>query len=67
MGGTKNMALDEREGPRASKPMRHLSLSFILAIRELFRTDTLWPYFERLRNEEPVHFCTTSPVGVIGR
>ena len=30
---------------------------------ELFRSDTLWPYFERLRNEEPVHFCTTSPVG----
>jgi cytochrome P450 len=30
---------------------------------ELFRQDTLWPYFERLRNEEPVHFCTTSPVG----
>jgi cytochrome P450 len=30
---------------------------------ELFRTDTLWPYFERLRNEDPVHFCTTSPVG----
>jgi cytochrome P450 len=30
---------------------------------ELFRQDTLWPYFERLRQEEPVHFCTTSPVG----
>jgi hypothetical protein len=30
---------------------------------ELFRSDTLWPYFERLRNEEPVHFCATSPVG----
>ncbi len=30
---------------------------------ELFRTDTHWPYFERLRAEEPVHFCTTSPVG----
>ncbi|HWW48536.1 MAG TPA: cytochrome P450 [Xanthobacteraceae bacterium] len=30
---------------------------------ELFRSDTLWPYFERLRNEEPVHYCTTSPVG----
>ncbi len=27
------------------------------------RTDTLWPYFERLRKEEPVHYCTTSPVG----
>ena len=24
---------------------------------ELFRTDTLWPYFERLRQEEPVHRC----------
>ena len=30
---------------------------------ELFRSDTLWPYFERLRKEEPVHFCSTSPVG----
>jgi cytochrome P450 len=30
---------------------------------ELFRSDTLWPYFERLRNEEPVHWCSTSPVG----
>jgi cytochrome P450 len=30
---------------------------------ELFRSDTLWPYFERLRTEAPVHFCTTSPVG----
>ena len=30
---------------------------------ELFRSDTQWPYFERLRNEEPVHFCSTSPVG----
>jgi cytochrome P450 len=30
---------------------------------ELFRSDTIWPYFERLRNEEPVHFCSTSPVG----
>jgi cytochrome P450 len=30
---------------------------------ELFRTDTLWPYFERLRREEPVHFCASSPVG----
>jgi cytochrome P450 len=30
---------------------------------ELFRSDTLWPYFQRLREEEPVHFCTTSPVG----
>lgn len=30
---------------------------------ELFRSNTLWPYFERLRKEEPVHWCSTSPVG----
>jgi len=30
---------------------------------ELFRSDTLWPWFERLRREAPVHFCSTSPVG----
>jgi cytochrome P450 len=30
---------------------------------QLFYDDTLWPYFERLRKEEPVHFCTTCPVG----
>src|SRR3979490_2821412 len=29
---------------------------------QLFRNDTLWPYFERLRKEEPVHYCTNSPI-----
>ncbi|MCB1412106.1 MAG: cytochrome P450 [Xanthobacteraceae bacterium] len=28
----------------------------------LFRDDTLWPYFERLRNECPVHYCTKAPI-----
>jgi cytochrome P450 len=28
----------------------------------LFQTDTLWPWFERLRKEEPVHYCTNSPI-----
>jgi len=27
-----------------------------------FRDDTLWPWFERLRNEEPVHYCTNAPI-----
>jgi cytochrome P450 len=26
----------------------------------LFQSDTMWPYFERLRNEDPVHFCAES-------
>ena len=30
---------------------------------ELFETDTLWGYFERLRKEEPVHYCAESEDG----
>ena len=29
----------------------------------LFQSDTMWPYFERLRKEEPVHFCAESEFG----
>src|SRR5215470_8982572 len=29
---------------------------------KLFQDDTLWPYFERLRKEEPVHYCTNAPI-----
>ncbi len=30
---------------------------------ELFRDDTFWPYFERLRKEDPVHYCRDSVFG----
>ena len=30
---------------------------------ELFRSDTLWPWFERLRREDPVHYCPQSEYG----
>ncbi|MDP3866802.1 cytochrome P450 [Phenylobacterium sp.] len=30
---------------------------------ELFRTDTHWPWFERLRAEDPVHYCKASDFG----
>jgi cytochrome P450 len=30
---------------------------------ELFRSDTHWPYFDRLRKEEPVHYCKDSIFG----
>src|SRR5207248_8956975 len=30
--------------------------------RKLFQDDTLWPFFERLRKEEPVHYCTNAPI-----
>src|SRR6202008_2341079 len=29
----------------------------------LFRSDTHWPYFDRLRKEEPVHYCKDSIFG----
>ncbi|MEQ8485794.1 MAG: cytochrome P450 [Pseudomonadales bacterium] len=30
---------------------------------ELFMTDSHWDYFRRLRKEDPVHYCATSPFG----
>ena len=30
---------------------------------ELFESDTLWGYFERLRSEDPVHYCGESDFG----
>jgi cytochrome P450 len=30
---------------------------------ELFRSDTHWPYFDRLRQEDPVHYCKDSIFG----
>ena len=30
---------------------------------EIFETDTHWGYFERLRNEDPVHYCADSEFG----
>jgi cytochrome P450 len=30
---------------------------------DLFRTDSHWPWFERLRREEPVHYCKDSEFG----
>jgi len=29
----------------------------------LFKTDTMWPYFARLRREDPVHYCPDSEYG----
>ncbi len=30
---------------------------------ELFRSNTFWPYFERLRKEDPVHYCKDHEFG----
>jgi len=31
--------------------------------RELFRSNTMWGYFDRLRKEDPVHYCKDSEFG----
>lgn len=28
-----------------------------------FQDDSIWPYFERLRKEDPIHYCQDSPYG----
>ncbi len=42
-----------------SIPLEEIDVSDV----ELFTTDTLWGYFERLRKEDPVHFCAESAFG----
>ena len=34
-----------------------------VALEERFVADTMWPFFERLRREDPVHYCAESPFG----
>jgi len=34
-----------------------------VALEERFVDDTIWPFFERLRREDPVHYCADSPFG----
>ena len=63
MHGTINMARDERQKAAREKAYSTPLSEFHPGAPELFRSDTLWPYFERLRKEEPVHYCTTCPVG----
>jgi hypothetical protein len=63
MHGTISMARDERQKAAREKAYSTPLSEFHVGAPELFRSDTLWPYFERLRKEEPVHYCTTCPVG----
>ncbi len=42
-----------------AQPLDQIDVSRV----ELFQNDTLWPYFERLRREAPVHLCPQSQHG----
>lgn len=51
-------SVDPREAALAT-PLDSLDMS----VAERFSNDTIWPYFERLREEDPVHYCPDSPFG----
>ncbi len=50
------VSLEEAREDAYSMPLEDLNP----AQAELFEADAIWPYFERLRKEAPVHYCTTS-------
>ena len=52
-------ALEEARAKAYATPLE----DFHVGDPELFRTNTHWPWFERLRAEEPVHFCKDSEFG----
>ncbi|MBV9044816.1 MAG: cytochrome P450 [Alphaproteobacteria bacterium] len=48
----------------ATEDAKRLSLEAIdVSKLELWSSDTHWPYFERLRREDPVHYCAKSEFG----
>ena len=64
MHGTLKAAFNEAAMEEARQRAYSLPLDKIdVSDPELFRTDTHWPYFERLRKEAPVHYCAETRVG----
>ena len=47
--------MERARAEAAAAPLDNLNV----AVRERFATDTMWPWFERLRAEDPVHWCDT--------
>jgi cytochrome P450 len=58
MHGTREL-IDDAKREAYSMPLADIDVSR----PELFRSNTMWPYFERLRREAPVHHCAFSRVG----
>lgn len=53
------VALDAASEDAYSIPLDKINVSQ----PRLFKDNAIWPYFERLRNEDPVHFCSESEFG----
>src|SRR5215831_17541271 len=52
-------AFDAARAEAYSTPLEKIDVS----VQDRFVTDTFWPFFERLRREDPVHWCAQSEFG----
>ncbi|PCH84610.1 MAG: cytochrome P450 [Piscirickettsiaceae bacterium] len=56
--------IDSAVSEAVQKKVDAMSLDeFDVADPALYQNNTIWPYFERLRNEDPVHYCKNSEFG----
>jgi cytochrome P450 len=63
MHGTTDMAADSRQKAERERAYSMPLAQFDPGDPELFRSDSFWPYFDRLRREDPVHYCKDSVFG----
>ena len=63
MQGTIDLAGDSQQRAAREKAQSLPLADFDVSHPELFKTDSFWPYFDRLRREEPVHYCKDSMFG----
>jgi cytochrome P450 len=63
MHGTLDVAKDDRLAAARERAYAMPLEQFNPGDPGLFRDDTFWPYFERLRKEDPVHYCRDSVFG----
>jgi cytochrome P450 len=63
MHGTVDLAQDARLEEARERAYSLPLEDFNPGDPELFRSDTHWPYFDRLRKEDPAHYCKDSMFG----
>jgi cytochrome P450 len=63
MHGTIDSAEDSHQRAARDRANSIPLAEFDVGDPELFKTDSFWPYFDRLRKEEPVHYCKDSVFG----
>src|ERR1700748_2363203 len=63
MHGTIELDADSHLAAAREKARTMPLADFDVANPELYKTDTFWPYLDRLRREDPVHYCRASMFG----